>query len=91
MNIYLSEIFNEYFFVILYYNISKYCENNNSNIIRNVMVIIFRPNVLILVNISSIISQILGKMFCRHSTNVLCLLVVAKKTTKRTHLLQGIQ
>ena len=39
------------------------------------MVIIFRPNIfLILINISSNISQILGKIFCRHSTNVLCLL-----------------
>ena len=29
----------------------KYCENNNLNVIRNVLVIIFRPNVLILINI----------------------------------------
>ena len=29
----------------------KYCENNNLNVIRNVLVIILRPNVLILINI----------------------------------------
>ena len=38
------------------------------------MVIIFRPNVLILINIYSNLPQILGKIFCRDSTNVLCLL-----------------
>ena len=38
------------------------------------MVIIFRPNVLILINIFSNISQILDKIFCRHSTIFLCLL-----------------
>ena len=34
------------------------------------MVIIFRPNVLILINIFINISQILGKIFCRHRANV---------------------
>ena len=29
----------------------KYCKNNNLNVIRNVLVIIFRPNVLIFINI----------------------------------------
>ena len=29
----------------------KYCEHNNLNVTRNVLVIIFRPNVLILTNI----------------------------------------
>ena len=28
----------------------KYCENNDLNVIRNVLVIIFRRNVLILIN-----------------------------------------
>ena len=39
-------------------NVSKCFENDNANIIWNVMVIIFRPNVVILINIFSYISQI---------------------------------
>ena len=39
----------------------KYCENNNLNVIRNVLVIIFRPNVLILINI---FQKHLMKVFC---------------------------
>ena len=63
----------------------KTCENNNSNIIRNVTVIIFRSNILILMNIVSNISYILGKRFCRHSKNILCSLGEAgkKKTTQK--------
>ena len=38
------------------------------------MVIIFRRNVLILINIFRNISQLLGKLFRRLTTNVLCLL-----------------
>ena len=47
------KIFDERF---LQYCISKCCENKNSDIIRIIMALIFRPNVLILVNIFSIIS-----------------------------------
>ena len=54
--------------------ISKCCENDNAKNIGNVFVIILRPNVKILVNIFSDISQILGKTVCRQGTNVLCLL-----------------
>ena len=43
----------------------KYCENNNSNVIRNVLVIIFRPNVLILINI-----------FQKHLMNNFCNIVL---------------
>ena len=43
----------------------KYCENNNLNVIRNVLVIIFRPNVLILINI-----------FQKHLMNNLCNIVL---------------
>ena len=43
----------------------KYCENNNLNVIRNVLVIIFRPNVLILINI-----------FQKHLVNNLCNIVL---------------
>ena len=60
----------------------------NSAIIRNIMALIFRSNVLILVNIFSIISKIKGKTFYGHSTYALCLLGVAKgkeNNTKRTH------
>ena len=39
----------------------KYCENNNLNVIRNVLVIIFRPNVLILINI---FQKLLMNNFC---------------------------
>ena len=38
------------------------------------MVIFFRSNVLILIDILSNISLIMVKILCRHSTNVLCLL-----------------
>ena len=96
----------------------NYCKNNYLNVLRNVLVIMFRTkvlilinifqkhlnnlcnivlmylkmflknsntyykkshgnnfqaNVLILINIFSNISQILCKIFCRHSTHVLCL------------------
>ena len=44
---------------------SKYCENNNLNVIRNVLVIIFRPNVLILINI-----------FQKHLMNNFCNIVL---------------
>ena len=43
----------------------KYCENNNLNVIRNVLVIIFRPNVLILINI-----------FQKHLMNNFCNIVL---------------
>ena len=43
----------------------KYCENNNSNVIRNVLVIIFRPNALILINI-----------FQKHLMNNFCNIVL---------------
>ena len=43
----------------------KYCENNNLNVIRNVLVIIFRPNVLILINI-----------FQKHLINNFCNIVL---------------
>ena len=43
----------------------KYCENNNLNGMRNVLVIIFRPNVLILINI-----------FQKHLMNTFCNIVV---------------
>ena len=43
----------------------KYCENNNLNVIRNVLVIIFRPNVLILMNI-----------FQKHLMNNFCNIVL---------------
>ena len=43
----------------------KYCENNNLNVIRNVLVIIFRPNVLILINI-----------FQKHLMNTFCYIVL---------------
>ena len=43
----------------------KYCENNNSNVIRNVLVITFRPNVLILINI-----------FQKHLMNNFCNIVL---------------
>ena len=43
----------------------KYCENNNLNVIRNVLVIIFRPNVLILINI-----------FQKHLMNTFCNIVL---------------
>ena len=43
----------------------KYCENNNLNVIRNVLVIIFRPNVLILLNI-----------FQKHLMNNFCNIVL---------------
>ena len=43
----------------------KYCENNNLNVIRNVFVIIFRPNVLILINI-----------FQKHLMNNFCNIVL---------------
>ena len=39
----------------------KYCENNNLNVLRNVLVIIFKPNVLILINI---FQKHLMKSFC---------------------------
>ena len=52
------------------------------------MVIIFRPNVLILINIFSNISKILGKIFCRHSTNVLCLLGISLLWQKGKFTLQ---
>ena len=44
---------------------SKYCENNNLNVIRNVLVIIFRPNILILINI-----------FQKHLMNNICNVVL---------------
>ena len=44
---------------------SKYCENNNLDVIRNVLVIIFRPNVLILINI-----------FQKHLMNNFCNIVL---------------
>ena len=43
----------------------KYCKNNNLNVIRNVLVIIFRPNVLILINI-----------FQKHLMNNFCNIVL---------------
>ena len=43
----------------------KYCENNNSNVMRNVLVILFRPNVLILINI-----------FQKHLMNNFCNIVL---------------
>ena len=43
----------------------KYCENNNLNVKRNVLVIIFRPNVLILINI-----------FQKHLMNNICNIVL---------------
>ena len=43
----------------------KYCENNNLNVIRNVLVIISRPNVLILINI-----------FQKHLMNNFCNIVL---------------
>ena len=43
----------------------KYCENNNLNVIRIVLVIIFRPNVLILINI-----------FQKHLMNIFCNIVL---------------
>ena len=43
----------------------EYCENNNLNVIRNVLVIIFRPNVLILINI-----------FQKHLMNNFCNIVL---------------
>ena len=43
----------------------KYCENNNLNVIRNVLVLIFRPNVLILMNI-----------FQKHLMNNFCNIVL---------------
>ena len=43
----------------------KYCENNNLIVIRNVLVIIFRPNVLILINI-----------FQKHLMNNFCNIVL---------------
>ena len=43
----------------------KYCENNNLNVIRNVLRIIFRPNVLILINI-----------FQKHLMNNFCNIVL---------------
>ena len=43
----------------------KYCENNNLDVIRNVLVIIFRPNVLILKNI-----------FQKHLMNNFCNIVL---------------
>ena len=43
----------------------KYCENNNLNVIRNVLVIIFRPNVLIFINI-----------FQKHLMNNFCNIVL---------------
>ena len=43
----------------------KYCENNYLNVIRNVLVIIFRPNVLILINI-----------FQKHLMNNFCNIVL---------------
>ena len=43
----------------------KYCENNNLKVIRNVLVIIFRPNVLILINI-----------FQKHLMNNFCNIVL---------------
>ena len=43
----------------------KYCENNHLNVIRNVLVIIFRPNVLILINI-----------FQKHLMNNFCNIVL---------------
>ena len=43
----------------------KYCENNNLNVIRNVLVMIFRPNVLILLNI-----------FQKHLMNIFCNIVL---------------
>ena len=43
----------------------KYCENNNLNVIRNVLVIIFRPNVLIIINI-----------FQKHLMNNFCNIVL---------------
>ena len=43
----------------------KYCENNNLNVIRNVLVIIFRPNVLILIN-----------LFQKHLMNNFCNIVL---------------
>ena len=54
--------------------ISKCYGNNNSDIIRNAMVRYFGPDVSTLLNMFSIISQVLDKTFCRHSTNILCLL-----------------
>ena len=46
-------------------NIVYICENNNLNVIRNVLVIIFRPNVLILINI-----------FQKHLMNNFCNIVL---------------
>ena len=43
----------------------KYCENDNLNVIRNVLVIIFRPNVVILINI-----------FQKHLMNNFCNIVL---------------
>ena len=43
----------------------KYCENNNLNVIKNVLVILFRPNVLILINI-----------FQKHLMNNFCNIVL---------------
>ena len=43
----------------------KYCENNNLNVIRNILIIIFRPNVLILINI-----------FQKHLMNNFCNIVL---------------
>ena len=43
----------------------RYCENNNHNVIRNVLVIIFRPNVLILINV-----------FQKHLMNNFCNIVL---------------
>ena len=43
----------------------KFWENNNLNVIRNVLVIIFRPNVLILINI-----------FQKHLMNNFCNIVL---------------
>ena len=51
---------------IVYICFLKYCENNNLNVhIRNVLVIIFRPNVLILINI-----------FQKHLMNNFCNIVL---------------
>ena len=49
-NVSLKKFMNNLSNIVLIYT-KKYCKNNNLNVIRNVLVIIFRPNVLILINI----------------------------------------
>ena len=72
-------VYSNIIIAILYLYISKCCENNISDIVKNSMAINVSLNSLILVNVFSNISQIFGKTFCRQSTHVLCLLGVVEK------------